>query len=459
MQIHFIAIGGSAMHNLALALHDAGHQVTGSDDQINEPSRSRLALAGLLPVSDGWHPERIKPELDCVILGMHAKAENPELARAQELGLRIQSYPEFLYEINSEKRRLVIGGSHGKTTITSMLMHALRGSRENFNYMVGAQLDGFDRMVELNSPGDWAIFEGDEYLSSPIDRRPKFLWYNPELALLSGIAWDHINVFPTEAHYFHQFELFLQTIQPGGTVIWCEEDSHLAEVVKQCDRSDLHWIPYSTPRHELMHGGTTRITFQDGCTIETNLVGQHNYQNMAGARALCLAMGLDAAYFDRSIPTFHGAARRLETFLEGNNFTIYRDFAHAPSKVAATTEAVKGAFPGRQLTAVFELHTFSSLNRDFLPTYANTLQAADEAVVFFSPEVLSHKNLPALETDFVKRCFGGEEEVEIMTDPTQIETFLSRLDLENRTVLLMSSGWFQGADLLSSFASAQGHVQ
>ena len=459
MHVHFIAIGGSAMHNLALALHDTGHIVTGSDDQINEPSRSRLANSGLLPKTLGWFPERITAKVDRVILGMHAREDNPELLQAQDLGLKIQSYPEFLFEMNANKRRLVIGGSHGKTTITSMLMHALRGSDQSFNYMVGAQLEGFDRMVALNSTGDWAIFEGDEYLSSPIDRRPKFLWYRPEVALLSSVAWDHINVFPTEASYAQQFSLFLETVEYGGHVVWCEENENLREVVASCNRDDIHWVSYRTPDHESTKDGLTRITFEDGCRIETALVGKHNYQNMAGARELARLMGMDVTKFDSLISGFKGAARRLEVFAEGPAFTVYRDFAHAPSKLAATTAAVKSAFPGRKLTAIFELHTFSSLNRDFLPTYERALESADDAIVFYSPDVLKLKKLPALDPSFVQACFDRTGRVRVVTSPRDIETHLSKLDLNNRTVLLMSSGWFQGADLQGAMGLPQSHIK
>lgn len=198
MRVHFIAIGGSAMHNIALAVKAAGHIVSGSDDQIFEPSRSRLASRGLLPAQEGWFPEQLTSELDVVVLGMHARPDNPELLQAQHLGLNIQSYPEFLRTCNEHARRVVIGGSHGKTTVTSMILHAMNQMNASTNYMVGAQLEGFDRMVEIDPNRDWCILEGDEYLSSPIDRRPKFFWYGGHFTLLTGIAWDHINVFPTE---------------------------------------------------------------------------------------------------------------------------------------------------------------------------------------------------------------------------------------------------------------------
>ncbi len=452
MHIHFIAIGGSAMHNLALALHDAGHRVSGSDDHINEPSRGRLERAGLLPPEEGWFPHQITAAIDRIILGMHAKPDNPELLRASELGLTIQSYPEFLHEINAQKKRVVIGGSHGKTTITSMLMHALRGTNVQFNYMVGAQLEGFERMVELQSEGEWAILEGDEYLSSPIDRRPKFLWYEPEVALLSSIAWDHINVFPTEAEYAEQFSLFLKTVLPGGVVVWCQENTRLAEIIASCGRKDLNWVTYQTPKHKTLPDGLSELTFPDGAIIHTTLVGAHNYQNIAGARELARIMNVNLSAFDSAIEHFKGAARRLETFSEGERFTVYRDFAHAPSKVSATTTAVKAAFPLRKLTAVFELHTFSSLNAEFLPTYANALEAADEAIVFYSPAVLTQKGLPALDPEFIRSCFGGDSSLQIMTDVAELEQVIGSVSLEHRTILLMSSGWFQGADFSSSLA-------
>lgn len=440
MRIHFIAIGGSAMHNLALALHDEGHAITGSDDQILEPSRSRLAAAGLLPPAEGWYPERITPDLDAVILGMHARTDNPELAAALALGLSVQSYPEFLYHATADKHRVVIGGSHGKTTVTSMVLHVLQRVGRAADYMVGAQLAGFDRMVSLSRDRDLAVFEGDEYLSSPLDRRPKFFWYRPHLTLLTGIAWDHINVFPTEADYVEQFRVYLTTVEPGGTVVYCAADQRLAGLVEAA--RGIRTVPYAPPAWEEVDG-TTRLVFPDGGKCTTRLVGTHNFENVAGARALCAELGVPGHAFDAAIADFEGAARRLEAIEESPEAVVYRDFAHAPSKVRATTAGVRASYPDRRLLACFELHTFSSLNRDFLPTYAGSLDAADEAVVYFDPEVLVHKRLPELDAAFVQRCFGRDD-LKVVTSRGELEGIWAGWQAGKRAVLLMSSGWFSG---------------
>jgi UDP-N-acetylmuramate: L-alanyl-gamma-D-glutamyl-meso-diaminopimelate ligase len=429
------------MHNLALALHDDGHQVTGSDDQILEPSRSRLDAEGLLPEAEGWFPERITAELDVVILGMHARTDNPELLAAQALGLSVQSYPEFLFHATEQKKRVVIGGSHGKTTVTSMVLHVLQALGRPTDFMVGAQLEGFDRMVSLSQDRDLAVFEGDEYLSSPIDRRPKFFWYRPHVTLLTGIAWDHINVFPTEANYVEQFAHYLTTVEAGGTVVYCEEDAPLDQLVQT---SGVHAIPYRTPQWET-DGGTTTLHFPDGGTCRTELVGTHNFQNLAGARALCAELGVARSDFDRAISSFQGAARRLQPIQQGDHVVVYRDFAHAPSKVKATTDGVRASFPGRRLLACFELHTFSSLNRDFLPTYAHALDAADEAVVYFDPDVIQHKRLPELQADFVRTCFQRPD-LRVITSRKDLESLWATWQAGPRVVLLMSSGWFSGAE-------------
>lgn len=448
MRIHLIAVGGSAMHNFALALAHAGHHVTGSDDQIFEPSRGRLEKAGLLPAEEGWHPSNITPDLDVVILGMHAREDNPELMRAQELGLTIQSYPEFLRFATEQKKRMVVAGSHGKTTVTSMVLHALHGSGIQTDLMVGAQLEGFDRMVDLDDRHEWAVIEGDEYLSSPIDRRPKFLWYGPHVTILTGIAWDHVNVFPTEEHYVSQFSAYLRTVQPNGVVVYCEEDAKVCAVVTEVrpERPDIDWTPYRTPEHRPTSEGS-QVRW-DGPFHDMKLLGAHNMQNLAAARQACRTMGLSYETFDRNMASFTGAARRLEVAEEDENraFTAFRDFAHAPSKLRATQASVVGQFPEREVTAVFELHTFSSLNQTFLPQYDASMDAADHAVVFFDPDVVAHKRLPELDTGFVKDCFGRED-LEVVTSLKSLETRLAQVPGQNHVLLLMSSGRFGGADL------------
>lgn len=432
------------MHNLALALQHAGHEVTGSDDQILEPSRSRLAHAGILPPQEGWREEAIHPGLDAVILGMHARPDNPELHRAQALHLRIYSYPEFLYQSTQDKVRVVVGGSHGKTTVTSMLLHVLHKMGKPFDFMVGAQLPGFDRMVSLSEDAPWAIFEGDEYLSSPIDSRPKFFHYKPQLTILTGVAWDHINVFPTEESYIALFDQYLETLPRGAQVIWCEEDDALAQVVGRCTRSDLRFTPYKTPNHRPGMGKETLLTTEDGREATTLLIGTHNYQNWAGASALARALGIGSEEFQMAMADFSGASRRLELWQSGETYDVYRDFAHAPSKVRATVSGVKSSQPHRELVAYFELHTFSSLNRDFLPTYRGALDAADSAYVFFDPAVLAHKNMPPLEEELIKEAFANPR-LQVVTQPEHLQSLWEAERLEDKTILLMSSGWFGGA--------------
>jgi UDP-N-acetylmuramate: L-alanyl-gamma-D-glutamyl-meso-diaminopimelate ligase len=410
--------------------------------QILEPSRSRLKQAGLLPKDEGWHSERITKKLDCVILGMHARPSNPELIQAQELGVKIQSYPEFLYTATAKDRRIVIGGSHGKTTITSMLLHAYKVINDPVNFMVGAQLNGFDRMVQLDPNVHTAVFEGDEYLSSPLDHRPKFFWYQAHFTLLTGIAWDHINVFPTEENYIEQFDYYLETLAPNAFVIWCKEDEHLATVVRRSKRKDLTFIPYHTPVTTPARDGQTILKWDDGTESITPLIGTHNMQNVAGARALAACTGIEEADFDQAMGSFTGAARRLELLQETESFTAFRDFAHAPSKLRATTGGVKDAFPNRHLTAVFELHTFSSLNKDFLPTYREALARADEQVVYYDPEVLAYKQLDALSPEFVAECFGPSDRLRIINSKSELQAYLDSQNKSNSVLLLMSSGWF-----------------
>ena len=448
MRIHLIAIGGSAMHNFALALSDAGHKVTGSDDQIFEPSRGRLDRAGLLPQQDGWYVDRITKDIDVVILGMHARTDNPELKRAQELGLIIQSYPEFLRFATADKKRMVVAGSHGKTTVTSMILHAMRKGGRPTDLMVGAQLDGFDRMVDLQESHEWAVIEGDEYLSSPIDMRPKFLWYGPHVTVITGIAWDHVNVFPTEENYIEQFRLYLNTVEPRGTVVHCTEDALLNSVVDKMktERSDLQWIGYKTPRHAPTSQGS-RVTFDDGASLDMALLGAHNMQNLVAARHCCEAMGMSTADFDRHMADFTGAARRLEVTHEDIDagFVAFRDFAHAPSKLRATQASVVGQFPNRGVTAVFELHTFSSLNRAFIPQYMDAMNEVDHAVVYFDPEVVKHKRLPELDAAFVREAFGRDT-LEVITDKTMLHRRLEAVPSQNHVLLMMSSGRFGGVE-------------
>ncbi|WP_419213862.1 UDP-N-acetylmuramate--L-alanine ligase [Maribacter sp. X9] len=443
MNIHFIAIGGSAMHNLALALKHKGYTITGSDDVIFEPSRSRLATKGLLPEEFGWFTEKIHIGLDAIVLGMHAKADNPELLKAQELGLTIYSYPEFLYEQSKNKTRVVIGGSHGKTTITSMILHVLKYHDIAVDYMVGAQLDGFDRMVHLTEENDFIVLEGDEYLSSPIDRRPKFHLYKPNIALLSGIAWDHINVFPTFENYLEQFSIFVDSIVKGGSITYNEEDEEVKKVVMASENA-IRKLPYSTPEYSVENGETLLETPEGPMPIE--VFGKHNLSNLAGAKWICQNMGVDEEDFYEAIASFKGASKRLEKIAEGKTSIAYKDFAHSPSKVAATTKAVKEQFPDRKLLACLELHTYSSFNPEFLKEYKGALDAADEAVIFYLPESVAIKKLKEVSPAQISEAFERND-LKIFTDAESFHGFIENRHYKNSTLLLMSSGNYGGLDL------------
>ena len=440
MRTHFIAIGGSAMHNLALALHNKGYKVTGSDDAIFEPSKTRLEKKGILPLEMGWFPEKITADIEAVILGMHAKADNPELLRAQELGLKIYSYPEFLYEQSRNKTRVVIGGSHGKTTITSMILHVMHFHDIKVDYMVGAQLEGFDTMVHLTEENDFIVLEGDEYLSSPMDRRPKFHLYQPNIALISGIAWDHINVFPTYENYVAQFETFIKLITNGGILVYNEDDAEVKRVAEAAT-NPIRKLSYHTPDYTVKNGITLLNTPEGDMPIE--VFGAHNLNNLAGAKWICQNMGVDEADFYEAIASFKGASKRLEKIAENKNKVAYKDFAHSPSKVAATTQAVKEQYPDRTVIACLELHTYSSLNAEFLKEYEGSLQYADVAVVFYSPDAVKIKQLEEVTYEQIAKAFNREDLI-IYTNPADFKTYLFGLDLNNSALLLMSSGNYGG---------------
>ena len=443
MRIHFIAIGGSAMHNLALALHHKGYHITGSDDVIFEPSKGRLAAKGLLPETFGWYPEKINTGLDAVILGMHAKPDNPELLKAQELGVTIYSYPEFLYEQSKNKTRVVIGGSHGKTTITSMILHVLKYHNRSVDFMVGAQLEGFERMVHLTEENDFIVLEGDEYLSSPIDRRPKFHLYKPNIALLSGIAWDHINVFPTYDNYVEQFRIFVDSIVKGGSITYNIEDDEVKKVV-EASQNTIRKFPYTTPEYKVVDGQTLLETPEGPMPI--SIFGQHNLSNLAGAKWICQNMGVDEDDFYEAIATFSGASKRLEKIAETKSAVVYKDFAHSPSKVSATTNAVKEQYPDRKVFACLELHTYSSFNADFLKGYKGALDAADEAVVFYLPESVKIKKLKEVSPEQIMEAFERTD-LKVFTKASEFKDFVFDQDYGNSVLLLMSSGNYGGLDL------------
>lgn len=442
MILHFIAIGGSAMHNLAIALHQKGFKITGSDDAIFEPSKSRLAKSGLLPDDPGWYPENITSDLDAVILGMHAKADNPELLKAKSLGLKIYSYPEFLFEQSRDKTRVVIGGSHGKTTITSMILHVLHYHDKEVDFMVGAQLEGFETMVHLTQENDFILLEGDEYLSSPIDRRPKFHLYKPNIALVSGIAWDHINVFPTYENYEDQFRTFVDSIVSGGILVYNEEDPAVAMIAEETP-NQIRKHGYTTPNYRIEDGVTILDTPEGDLPIE--IFGDHNLNNLAGAKWICQHMGVDEDDFYEAISTFKGASKRLEMIYKSEKTVVFKDFAHSPSKVTATVRAVKEQFSQKKLIACLELHTYSSLNPSFLKEYAQSLDPADEAVVFFSKEAVEIKKLEILSKEQIFEAFEREDLL-IFTDPDEFQKYLQNLNYSDKALLLMSSGNYGGLD-------------
>jgi len=443
MRIHFIAIGGSAMHNLAIALKEKGYDVSGSDDEIFEPSLSRLRSHGILPPSIGWDAARITSELDAIVLGMHSRADNPELLKAKDLGLKIYSYPEYLYEQTKDKTRIVIGGSHGKTTITSMVMHVLKFAGIDFDYMVGAQLDGFDNMVGLKQNTTIAVFEGDEYLTSPIDLRPKFHLYKPTIGLISGIAWDHINAFPTYEGYKNQFAIFIDKIVENGTLVYCAEDSEVKALSTNAKKG-IKTIPYTTHPFESTNGRTYLMA--NNVKIPLAVFGKHNMQNISGAKAVCNQVGVTDEVFYKAITTFMGASKRLQRLAENQHTKVFLDFAHSPSKVAATVQAVSEAYHDRELVSCLELHTFSSLNAEFLSQYKGTLDKSEIALVYFNPETISHKKLSPIDPRDVKTCFLPSN-VEVYTDSQVLINKLKAIEWKNKNLLIMTSGNFSGINL------------
>jgi UDP-N-acetylmuramate: L-alanyl-gamma-D-glutamyl-meso-diaminopimelate ligase len=444
MKVHFIAIGGSAMHNLAIALHIKGYQVTGSDDEIFEPSKSRLLKYDLLPSQTGWDENKIKPGLDAVILGMHAKEDNPELQKAKQLKLKIYSYPEFLYEQSKNKNRIVIGGSHGKTTITAMILHVLQFHDIKTDYMVGAQLDGFDVMVQLSDDAPHIVLEGDEYLSSPLDPRPKFHLYKPNIALISGIAWDHINVFPTFENYLEQFRIFIEKIENYGKLVYCEADEVVKELCKSNTRKDICRLPYSLPGY-ITKNGITYIDFYDNL-YPLMVFGEHNLLNISGAMTVCKQLGVTEDMFLEAISSFKGASNRLQMLAKNEDVVVFKDFAHAPSKLKATIHAVKSQFPRRRLKAFMELHTYSSLSKDFLREYAGSMELADEAVVFYNPGAIKLKRLPEINPEMIYDAFG-KENLKIFSDPHKLKEEIMKQKHEDTAFLFMTSANFGNLDI------------
>lgn len=447
-KIHFIAIGGSAMHNLAIALQEKGYIVTGSDDAIYEPSKTRLAERGLLPNKLGWFPEKITEDIEAIILGMHAHENNPEMLKAQALGLKIYSYPEYLYEQSKDKTRIVIGGSHGKTTITSMVLHVLHYHGIDVDYMVGAQLEGFDVMVHLTEENEFMIMEGDEYLSSALDRRSKFLLYQPNIALISGISWDHINVFPTFENYKEQFLKFAENIINGGALVYNSMDENVLDIVEKVEKP-LKKFPYQLPEYTI-EDGTTYLSTEEG-PIPLEVFGEHNLMNLEGAKEICKQIGLMEEDFYEAIQSFTGASKRLELISRTKDFIAYKDFAHAPSKVTSVTKAVREQFPAKKIVACLEIHTYSSLNVEFLSQYKDALVAADEKIIFYDPEALKIKRMQMISEDDIRNGFN-DQTIRVMTNPEELKAFLQEEKKENKVFLMMSSGSFGGLELKEIFS-------
>jgi len=445
MRVHFIAIGGAVMHNLAIALHLKGYNVTGSDDEIFEPSRSRLDKYGLLPEEKGWFPEKITGDIDIVILGMHARVDNPELLKASGSGIKIMSFPEFLYDQTKNKTRIVVAGSHGKTTTTAMIMHVMKTSGVKFDYMVGSSISGYETMVSLTDDSKFAVLEGDEYLTSPIDRRPKFHLYRPNIAVLNGIAWDHMNVFPTFENYVEQFRIFAGLIEPGGSLIYFADDQEVRKIAEKSG-DDIRKIPYRVHAHFQNRTGFYAATLNR--TVPVRIFGEHNMQNMSAAREACLAAGITEDQFYEAIKSFDGTSGRLQKLHENARGIFYYDFAHAPSKVKATVDAVSSRYPGRNIIACLELHTFSSLSSNFLPFYRDTLEKATRAYVYFNPHQFEIKKLEPLSKSVVKEAFGGDN-VEVFDNSSGMLTALRHANYDCPVYLFMSSGDFDGCDLKS----------
>jgi UDP-N-acetylmuramate: L-alanyl-gamma-D-glutamyl-meso-diaminopimelate ligase len=445
MKIHFVSIGGSVMHQLAIALKRKGYQVTGSDDEIFEPARTNLKNEGLMPQSIGWDTSNIQPELDAVILGMHARQDNPELKLALDRKIPIYSFPEYIYQESKNKKRVAVGGSHGKTTTTSMIMHVLRENGLQFDYLVGARLEGFDQSVNITD-APIIVCEADEYPASAIERKPKFHFLFPHIAIITGIAWDHINVFPTFENYLDQFSIFIDKIEEGGTLIYNETDKEVKDLVENHPRKGIKKIPYGIPEHSIEFG-VTRVII-NGSEADLKVFGNHNLLNMQAAWLVCQDLGISATDFTKAMQSFKGASKRLELLAKGDNSIFYRDFAHAPSKVKATIEAVKQQFPGKKFIAVLELHTYSSLNENFMNEYKGVMQDADVAAVFYSKHALEIKKLPALSKDAVANGFDKKGMV-ILNEKAELEAWLNTQDYNNSVVVFMSSGNYDGFDNLS----------
>lgn len=447
MKVHFIAIGGSAMHNLAIALKLKGYEVSGSDDEIFSPAKERLEKYNILPDNVGWDEKKITKDLDAIILGMHAKEDNPELIKAKQLGLKIYSYPEFLYEMSKDKKRIVIGGSHGKTTTTAMILHAMQHCGIETDYMVGALLEGFEVMVKMTEEAEYMVLEGDEYLTSTLDKRPKFHLYKPDIAIITGIAWDHINVFPTFEIYKEQFQIFADKIEKNGTLIYCNEDENVRRIAEN-SRADIEKLPYVAFDYKIEKGNTYIIYKSKEYLIQ--VFGKHNLMNMYAAMLATEKVGISNEDFLASMQSFKGASKRLELVKKTDSVSVYKDFAHSPSKLKATIEAVKDWFPNRKLVACMELHTFSSLTSEFLQQYKGTMDKADVSMVYYNKHAIELKRLPDLNKQDVYEAFD-KQGLKVYTDVKDMLTDLHKIEMKDVCILMMSSGNFDGIDLNNIF--------
>ena len=444
-KVHFIAIGGSVMHNLAITLKQLGYEVSGSDDKIYDPSKSRLEKQNLLPDKLGWNPNTIDEEIDFIVLGMHAKKENPELIRALELGCKIYSYPELIYEFSKTKTRIVIGGSHGKTTVTAMILHVLSFYNINIDYLLGAQIEGFEKMVNLTKSNEFILIEGDEYLSSPIDKSPKFHKYNSNIAVITGIAWDHINVFPSFENYVSQFEKFIESITDGGVLVFNSNDDLVTKIVNSSTKS-IRKIQYSTVDHELING-TTYIKTSEG-NIPLEVFGDHNLSNLCAAKQICSLLGVFDDEFYAAIANFKGASNRLETIYRDNFKIIIKDFAHSPSKLKASIDAVKKQFLNKNIIAVYELHTFSSFSKDFINEYYGTLSNADIKIIYYDKDVSGKRSEIEIDDKIIKVAFGSNDLKVISSKNILVKNILDN-SFNNSVLLLMSSGNFSSLNVNS----------
>ena len=444
-KVHFIAIGGSVMHNLAITLKQLSYEVSGSDDKIYDPSRSRLEKYNLLPENLGWFPELIDKKIDFIVLGMHAKKDNPELLKALDLDCKIYSYPELIFEFSKSKTRITIGGSHGKTTVSSMILHVLDFYNVKVDYLLGAQIEGFENMVHITDDNEFILIEGDEYLSSPIDNSPKFHKYNSNIAVITGIAWDHINVFPSFENYISQFEKFIETITDGGVLVFNELDKLVLDLVNKSEKT-IRKIGYGKPDFEIVDG-VTYVKTSEG-DVPLKVFGDHNLSNLSAAKQICALMGVFDDEFFAAIASFKGASKRLETIYRDNNKIIIKDFAHSPSKLKATIDAVKNQFSNKNIIAVYELHTYSSFNQKFIKEYFNSMSSADMKLIYYDDEVLKKRGEFEINEKIIKDSFGSDDLI-VISKKSVLEESILKINLHNSVLLMMSSGNFSSVDMLS----------